>query len=84
METLLIERGYWRATDSSETVLACYNGDACLGGETGTSDFCSQGYEGPCRKRGRQCLNATFSRLLWPGGRIPWAEGVGVPEVVRM
>ena len=84
METLLIERGYWRATNSSETVLACYNGDACLGGETGTSDFCSKGYEGPCRKRGRQCLNAIFSGPLWPGGRIPWAEGVGGPEVVRM
>eukprot|EP00752_Nemacystus_decipiens_P017698 g15868.t1 len=47
LEELLIERGYWRATNLSETVLACYNADACLGGKTGTSDYCRQGYEGP-------------------------------------
>lgn len=32
---LSIERGYWRATPSSEEVLACFNSDACLGGVTG-------------------------------------------------
>eukprot|EP00752_Nemacystus_decipiens_P007555 g6749.t1 len=47
LEELSIERGYWRATNSSETILACYNADACLGGETGASDYCLDGYEGP-------------------------------------
>lgn len=48
LETLSIERGYWRATPSSQDVLACYNADACLGGATGTADYCLEGYEGPC------------------------------------
>ena len=50
LEALSIEPGYWRATNSSETILACYHADACLGGETGASDYCLEGYEGPCRK----------------------------------
>eukprot|EP00752_Nemacystus_decipiens_P009914 g8846.t1 len=47
LEMLSIERGYWRATPSSEVILACYNADACLGGMTGTSGYCLEGYEGP-------------------------------------
>eukprot|EP00903_Cladosiphon_okamuranus_P018661 g17175.t2 len=47
LEVLSIERGYWRATPSSEDILACYNVDACLGGVTGTSGYCLEGYEGP-------------------------------------
>lgn len=50
LETLSIERGHWRATSSSETVLACYHAEACLGGVTGTPDYCLEGYEGPCKK----------------------------------
>lgn len=49
LEVLSIERGYWRATPSSDDVLACYNVDACLGGVTGTSGYCLVGYEGPCK-----------------------------------
>lgn len=49
LEALSIERGYWRATPSSEDVLECYNTDACLGGATGTSGYCLEGYEGPCK-----------------------------------
>eukprot|EP00752_Nemacystus_decipiens_P013054 g11547.t1 len=47
LEELSVEPGYWRATNSSETVLACHHADACLGGKTGTSDYCLEGYEGP-------------------------------------
>eukprot|EP00903_Cladosiphon_okamuranus_P005767 g5717.t2 len=47
LEDLSLERGYWRATNSSEVVLACYNEDACLGGQTGASEYCLEGYEGP-------------------------------------
>ncbi|CAN0225140.1 unnamed protein product, partial [Scytosiphon promiscuus] len=46
-ETLSIDPGYWRATDSSKDVLACYYADACLGGVTGRDDYCLEGYEGP-------------------------------------
>ncbi|CAN0196399.1 unnamed protein product [Ectocarpus sp. 12 AP-2014] len=46
IETLSVDRGYWRATPSSRNILACHNGDACLGGETGAADYCAEGYEG--------------------------------------
>ena len=48
LESLLIEPGYWRATNTSTDILACYNTGACLGGLTGEQDFCAEGYEGPC------------------------------------
>lgn len=48
IETLVIDPGYWRATNISRKVLKCYNPDACLGGITGASNYCRAGYEGPC------------------------------------
>lgn len=48
LETLQIDPGYWRATSTSRDILACYHADACLGGVTGASGFCREGYEGPC------------------------------------
>lgn len=48
LEGLSIERGYWRATASGEEVLAYFNPDTYLGGETGTPGYCLEGYEGPC------------------------------------
>lgn len=48
IEMLLIDDGYWRATNISEEILECYNQDACLGGVTGSADYCAEGYEGPC------------------------------------
>lgn len=47
---LEIDEGYWRATTSSTTILACYNPDACVGGITGTSSYCTEGSEGPCKE----------------------------------
>ncbi|CAN0186742.1 unnamed protein product, partial [Hapterophycus canaliculatus] len=48
LETLSIDKGFWRATPSSRDILPCHNPDACLGGQTGAADFCAAGYEGPC------------------------------------
>lgn len=48
VETLEIDPGFRRATNTSRKVLACFNADACLGGTTGASDYCNEGYEGPC------------------------------------
>lgn len=48
VEALEVDAGYWRATNTSVDVLACYNEDACCGGVTNTPNFCKQGYEGPC------------------------------------
>lgn len=49
LEELWIEPGYWRATKTSTDILACYNEDACLGGVTGSADYCLKGHEGPCK-----------------------------------
>ena len=49
LETLDIDQGYWRVTNTSDNVLACYNPDACIGGQTGAGGFCAQGYKGPCK-----------------------------------
>lgn len=46
---LTITPGYWRATNESHAIMACYNADACLGGVTGSSDYCQTGFEGPCK-----------------------------------
>lgn len=48
VEQLTIDKGYWRATNTSTNVKECFNTEACTGGLTGSSDFCLEGYEGPC------------------------------------
>lgn len=48
LETLAVDKGYWRATKTSKEILACYNEDACLGGQTGSQGYCKEGYKGPC------------------------------------
>lgn len=50
METLKIDAGFWRVTPESDVILACYNADACRGGETGAEDYCAPGYNGPCER----------------------------------
>ncbi|CAM9273146.1 unnamed protein product [Ectocarpus sp. 4 AP-2014] len=47
IETLTIDQGFWRATPESDTILACYNADACRGGKTEAEDYCASGYTGP-------------------------------------
>ncbi|CAB1105335.1 unnamed protein product [Ectocarpus sp. CCAP 1310/34] len=47
LETLSMSRGYWRASNSSLIILACYNPEACLGGQTGVDNSCDNGYQGP-------------------------------------
>lgn len=48
LKTLSIDGGYWRTTTDSDTILACYNPDACRGGLTRAESFCASGYRGPC------------------------------------
>ncbi len=48
LEELWIEPGFWRATQTSTDILACYHADACLGGVTESAGYCLKGYEGPC------------------------------------
>ena len=48
LKELVIDEGYWRATNTSMDILECYNNDACNGGVTGTAGFCRKGYHGAC------------------------------------
>ena len=48
LETLSLERGYWRVSDTSKIILKCYREAACAGGST-FKDYCSSGYDGPCK-----------------------------------
>lgn len=57
LKTLRVRPGYWRATNTSVAILACYNAEACLGGRTGTPGYCQEGYNGPCEQ-----YNACSSR----------------------
>lgn len=61
METLSIDEGYWRATNESYRILACYNADACEGGQTGSEGYCAEGYKGPCEWR----IMAHALAVLW-------------------
>lgn len=48
LETLKINSGYWRSMRNSSTILPCWNEDACLGGLTGSENYCDEAYRGPC------------------------------------
>lgn len=50
LETLLLYPGYWRATNTSRNIVACFNKRACAGGKTGNPEYCSAGYTGPCEQ----------------------------------
>lgn len=63
LEALNIDEGYWRASPESVIILACYNADACSGGETGADSFCASGYQGPCEREGTKSLRLFLMRL---------------------
>lgn len=63
LETLSVAEGYWRATNDSVNILACYNVDACVGGQTGAEEFCAQGYTGPCEGVVRKHAHASALSL---------------------
>lgn len=50
LERLVLNSGYWRATNTSRDILECFNKNACHGGVTGSKTYCSMGYEGPCER----------------------------------
>ncbi|CAM9655567.1 unnamed protein product [Ectocarpus fasciculatus] len=85
LETLSIDRGYWRATSSSKEILACYNADACLGGVTGTAGYCLESYEGPycsiCSDGYASNLGYTCSECFGRSGGIVFAVGISVLAV---
>lgn len=49
LNTLSVDKGYWRATADSDNILPCYNTAACRGGQTGEETFCDDGYMGACK-----------------------------------
>ena len=47
LDKISVVQGFWRATSTSREVLQCHNEDSCIGGVTGSSGYCEEGYEGP-------------------------------------
>ena len=64
LETLKIEPGYWRTSNESDNILACYNAVACVGGGAGAETLCAPGYKGPCEAGFKS--HALSRRLLLP------------------
>lgn len=49
LETLELEPGYYRTSNTSHNVLECFQEAACKGGTNATNNgYCAQGYAGPC------------------------------------
>ncbi|CAN0030927.1 unnamed protein product [Scytosiphon promiscuus] len=74
LETLDLERGYWRSSITSRDVRECYETDACVGG---TSGYCGAGYDGPfcavcsegyTRGLGYTCSECNIYRRNWTIG----------------
>lgn len=67
LESLQIKPGYWRSTNRSLDIKACYNQQACLGGLTREDGYCREGYEGPCEYSEYMlmmcCLNLILNQL---------------------
>ncbi|CAN0288143.1 unnamed protein product, partial [Scytosiphon promiscuus] len=82
LERLFVERGYWRATPTSTNVLACYHPDACLGGVTGATGYCHEGYEGPycaiCSDGYTAQLGSACSKCSGSAGGIVLAVALSV------
>ena len=51
VETLEVEPGRFRATNTTTNIFSCYRDTSCLGGFTGDENFCAEGYTGPCEYR---------------------------------
>ena len=74
LERLTISPGYWRATNTSHMILACFNADACRGGATGETGYCREGYEGPCKNHRCSYVAVRACQVLTSGRRI-WRKG---------
>ena len=48
VETLILEKGYYRSSNQSHNVWECYQTDACAGGVS-IEGICAVGYAGPCK-----------------------------------
>lgn len=48
VETLVLEKGYYRTSNQSQVVTKCHRAGACTGG-TVPDTICAVGYRGPCK-----------------------------------
>ena len=50
VESLTLEKGFYRTSKESDVVMECYRSEACLGGSD-PDEYCAEGYEGACECR---------------------------------
>lgn len=48
VESLELEEGYYRVSNTSHDIMECYREAACTGGDD-AGDYCATGYTGPCK-----------------------------------
>lgn len=67
LASLVLDEGYWRASNTSRAVRQCHNEEACLGGKAEmcggvncAEGYCASGYTGPCESSYRKsCLTTS-------------------------
>ena len=82
LETLSIDKGYWRATNASSDILACFNKAACLGGQTGSATFCDDGYMGPCERSNERTPCFDFAGVVTFTSQLDILERSAFSDVV--
>lgn len=63
VETLVVDKGYYRTSNQSHVVLECYQKNACTGG-IAIETICAAGYKGPCKKLTFLCITIVSCALL--------------------
>lgn len=48
--SLVLDKGFYRVSSKSLSILECFNEDACVGGSV-AGKYCAEGYTGPCKYR---------------------------------
>lgn len=59
--SLVLEKGFYRVSPESLSILECFNKDACVGGII-AGQYCAKGYTGPCKFE--ECLYQTIMLVV--------------------
>ena len=61
LETIILNVGYYRISNTSTDVRECYQKEACIGGYV-VGGYCAAGYQGPC-----ECMRDTIGMVGMAG-----------------
>lgn len=84
LETLDVDEGFWRASNESDKILACFNEDACSGGQTGAEGYCAPGYKGPCERGGNKSAPWWYCRVSKGCEKFPLESARFLPVALTL